>query len=42
MSAEPPIPPELWARMPSDVQAAVLALVQSLERRIAAPEARLR
>jgi transposase len=41
MSAEPPIPRELWERTPPDVQAAVLALVQSFERRVAALEARL-
>jgi transposase len=41
MSAEPPIPRELWDKTSPDVQAAVLALVQSFERRIAALEARL-
>jgi transposase len=40
MSATPPLPQELWDKTPPDVQAAVLALVQSLERRIAALEAR--
>src|SRR5262245_38833205 len=42
MSATSPIPTELWAKAPADVQAAVLALVQSLEQRIADLEARLR
>jgi transposase len=41
MSAAPPIPQELWDHMPAAAQAAVLALVQSFERRIAALEARL-
>lgn len=41
MSAEPPIPRELWDKVPADAQAAILALVQGLERRIAALEARL-
>jgi transposase len=41
MSATPPIPQELWDEVPPAAQAAVLALVQSLERRIAALEARL-
>jgi transposase len=41
MSAEPPIPRELWDKTPPDAQAAVAALVQSFERRIAALEARL-
>src|ERR1700742_2718279 len=41
MSAEPPIPRDLWDKTPPDAQAAVLALVQSFERRIAALEARL-
>ena len=41
MSAEPPIPQELWDTIPPAAQAAVLALVQSHERRIAALEARL-
>lgn len=41
MSATPPIPQHLWDRMPAAAQAAVLALVQSLERRITALEARL-
>src|SRR4051794_8457949 len=41
MSAEPPIPEELWAKVPPDVQAAILAVVGRLERRIAALEARL-
>ena len=41
MSAEPPIPRELWDKVPRDAQAVILALVQALERRIAALEARL-
>jgi hypothetical protein len=41
MIATPPIPQELWDKTPPDAQAAVLALVQSLEKRIAALEARL-
>jgi len=41
MSATPPIPQELWDQIPTAAQAAVLALVQSLERRVAALEARL-
>lgn len=36
-----PIPPELWAKVPADAQAAILAVVQALEGRIAALEARL-
>src|SRR5919112_969984 len=35
MSDEPPIPAELWARTPPDVQAAILAVVGRLERRLA-------
>lgn len=41
MSAEPPIPEELWSRTPPDVQAAILAVVGRLERRVAELEARL-
>src|SRR5262245_36116262 len=41
MSATAPIPQEVWDRTPPDVQAAVLAVVPSLERRVAALEARL-
>jgi transposase len=41
MSDKPPLPDDLWAKIPPDAQAAILALVQSLERRIAALEARL-
>ena len=41
MSAEPPIPRELWEEVPPDAQAAILALVRAFERRIAALEARL-
>ena len=42
MSATSPIPPELWSKTPADAQAAVLDLVESLERRIADLEARLK
>ena len=41
MSAKPPLPDELWAKIPPDAQAAILALVQSFEQRIAALEARI-
>jgi transposase len=41
MSAKPPLPDDLWAKTPADVQAAILALVQTFEQRIAALEARL-
>jgi transposase len=41
MSVTPPIPPELWNTIPADAQAAVLGLVRTLERRIAALAARL-
>ena len=41
MSATPPLPDDLWARTPPDIQAAVLALVRSFEQRVAALEARL-
>jgi hypothetical protein len=41
MSAEPPIPRDIWHQMTPAAQAAVLTLVESFERRIAAPEARL-
>jgi len=41
MSSKPPLPDDLWAKTPPDVQAAVLALVQSLEQRISTLEARL-
>jgi transposase len=42
MSDPSPLPPDLWSKTPADVQAAVLALVQSFERRIADLEARLK
>jgi transposase len=42
MSGPSPLPPDLWSKTPADVQAAVLSLVQSLERRIAELEARLK
>jgi transposase len=41
MSVEPPIRQALWDKTPPEVQAAVLALVHSLERRITTLEARL-
>jgi transposase len=41
MSDKPPLPEELWAKTPADVQAAILALVQSFEQRITGLEARL-
>ena len=41
MSDKPPIPDALWATIPPDAQAAILALVHSLEQRIAALEARV-
>lgn len=41
MSVEPPIPQELWAEVPPHVQAALLAVIGRLERRIADLEARL-
>jgi transposase len=41
MSAKPPLPDDLWVKTPADAQAAIIALVQSFEQRIAALEARL-
>ena len=41
MTAKPPLPDDLWAKIPPDAQAAILALVQTFEQRIAALEARL-
>jgi transposase len=41
MNAKIPLPDELWVRIPPDPQAAVLALIQTFEQRIAALEARL-
>ena len=41
MNATPPIAQGLWDKIPADAQAAILTLVESLERRIAALEARL-
>jgi transposase len=41
MSAKPPLPDDLWDKIPPDAQAAILALVQSFEQRIAALEARI-
>ena len=39
MSRELPLPPELWARIPSDVQAALWVVVEGYEQRIDALEA---
>jgi transposase len=41
MNAPPPLPDDLWAKTPPDVRAAILALVQTFEQRVAALEARL-
>jgi transposase len=41
MSAKPPLPDDLWAKIPPDAQSAIFALVQTFEQRIAALEARL-
>src|SRR6185312_3494154 len=41
MIPEPPIPESLWNTIPPEAQAAVLALLGSLEKRIAELEARL-
>lgn len=41
MSGTPPLPEELWIRIPPDIQAATLVLVHSFETRIAELEARL-
>ena len=41
MSIEPPIPEALWAEVPPHVQAALLAVIGRLERRVADLEARL-
>jgi transposase len=41
MSAKPPLPDDLWAKAPPDVQAAILDLAQAFEQRIAALEARI-
>ena len=41
MSAKPPLPDDLWVKIPADAKAAILSLVDSFERRIAALEARL-
>jgi transposase len=41
MSTQSPLPDDLWAKVPPDAQASILALLQSLERRIAALEAQL-
>ena len=40
MTAKPPLPDDLWAKTPPDVQAAIVALVRAFEQRIAALEAR--
>ena len=41
MHREPPLPPELWDRIPSEGQAALWLMVESYEQRIAALEAAL-
>lgn len=41
MRKEPPLPQELWNRIPADVQAAVLALVEKYEQTIARLERRV-
>lgn len=41
MADQPPLPPPIWESMTAEAQAAVLALVKSLERRIAILEERL-
>ena len=41
MSVKLPLPDDLWAKTPPDVQAAILGLVQVFEQRIAALESRL-
>jgi len=42
MNADPPIPDELWQQIPPAAQAAIRALIQHYERRLADLEARLR
>jgi transposase len=42
MKAEPPIPDGLWQQIPPAAQAAILALIQHYERRLAGLEARLK
>jgi transposase len=41
MNADPPIPDELWQQIPPTAQAAILALIQQYEQRLAELEARL-
>ena len=41
MIEEPPIPDELWQEIPPAAQAAILALIQHYEQRLAELEARL-
>lgn len=41
MSVKPPLTDDLWSTIPPDAQAAILALVQSFEQRIAALEAKI-
>src|SRR5512135_2439541 len=41
MLDRPPLPQDIWDTIPADAQAAVLALVRSLEQRIAALEERV-
>jgi transposase len=42
MNADPPIPDQLWQQIPPAVQAAIRALIQRYERRLADLEARLK
>src|SRR5215813_14806614 len=41
MKSEPPLPPELWERIPSEVQAALRLVVADYEQRIATLEAQV-
>jgi len=41
MNADPPIPDELWQQIPPTARAAILALIQQYEQRLAELEARL-
>ena len=42
MNADPPIPDELWQQIPPAAQAAIRALIQRYERRLADLQARLK
>jgi anti-sigma-K factor RskA len=42
MNADPPIPDELWGQIPPAAQAAIRALIQRYERRLADLEAQLK